>query len=570
MYLRRRFLKNAGATTSLGALALLNRLYSAQGTTTQADYKTLVCVFLYGGSDSLSMTVPIGRNRGFYAKMRGGEGKGITVAQPSSPESWASGTNPPGYPLPLKPRNSVNYTNGMETGWFLAQEGFRNLYKQGYLAVVGGVGPLVDKVRLNFSEDGKPTGVGADTGMGLINSQQPTNLASHSDQQLAWQSFIPLVTKDLAQNGWGARLAHYINRTYSQTNRSYLAMTSMAGWNLFETGNGLVGTEIGLNGPLANPWAGKDNGKAQEMNRLAKEILKPKHYENLLEREFAIRSRKALLEADGVKGDYDSVAGDIELNNHINTAFPGEKSNLDLQFINAIRMIKSARSGDNPLRRQMIFISQDGYDTHSGTNVLLLDDLAKSIEKFYKCLHLISHSLVDEVTSFTMSDFGRNSLWNTTGTDHGWGANHLVFGGAIKGGFYGKMQDRFFTDYTVEYNRDLLFETKLVEGDEVSDWSNKSNTDKKKIRDRYTYGDYTVALSSFEGNDIEADTPLGTFIPQISCEEYVLPLAHWFGLSTSDDIQREIFPNMYYKVDNTYIIRPAWLSSSNNLGYIAS
>jgi uncharacterized protein (DUF1501 family) len=44
------------------------------------------------------------------------------------------------------------------------------------------------------------------------------------------------------------------------------------------------------------------------------------------------------------------------------------------------------------------------------------------------------------VTSFTLSDFSRTYQPNTNGgTDHAWGSNHFVAGGAVKGGqFYGK------------------------------------------------------------------------------------------------------------------------------------
>jgi uncharacterized protein (DUF1501 family) len=46
-----------------------------------------------------------------------------------------------------------------------------------------------------------------------------------------------------------------------------------------------------------------------------------------------------------------------------------------------------------------------------------------------------------DVTSFTLSDFSRNFLPNTGGgTDHAWGSNPLVIGGAVNGGqIYGTM-----------------------------------------------------------------------------------------------------------------------------------
>jgi uncharacterized protein (DUF1501 family) len=43
--------------------------------------------------------------------------------------------------------------------------------------------------------------------------------------------------------------------------------------------------------------------------------------------------------------------------------------------------------------------------------------------------------MADSVTTFTMSDFSRTFVGNSTqGTDHAWGAHHLVLGGAVRGG----------------------------------------------------------------------------------------------------------------------------------------
>ena len=45
--------------------------------------------------------------------------------------------------------------------------------------------------------------------------------------------------------------------------------------------------------------------------------------------------------------------------------------------------------------------------------------------------------VADRVTTFTASDFGR-TFTGTDGSDHGWGATHLILGGAVNGGrFYG-------------------------------------------------------------------------------------------------------------------------------------
>ena len=94
--------------------------------------------------------------------------------------------------------------------------------------------------------------------------------------------------------------------------------------------------------------------------------------------------------------------------------------------------------------------------------------------------------LSDQVTAFTISDFGRTLTCNTDGTDHGWGSHHFVTGGAVHG------QDM--------------------------------------------YGQYPV-VGVNQANDLGA----GRLIPTTSVEQYAGTLAKWFGLS--DGQVRTVFPN---------------------------
>jgi uncharacterized protein (DUF1501 family) len=47
----------------------------------------------------------------------------------------------------------------------------------------------------------------------------------------------------------------------------------------------------------------------------------------------------------------------------------------------------------------------------------------------------------NQVTSFTMSDFGRTMQPASSGTDHAWGNHHMVIGAAVRGGVYGQFPD---------------------------------------------------------------------------------------------------------------------------------
>jgi uncharacterized protein (DUF1501 family) len=50
----------------------------------------------------------------------------------------------------------------------------------------------------------------------------------------------------------------------------------------------------------------------------------------------------------------------------------------------------------------------------------------------------VKMGVVNQVTAFAASDFGRTLASNGDSSDHGWGSHHLVVGGAVKGqAFYG-------------------------------------------------------------------------------------------------------------------------------------
>jgi uncharacterized protein (DUF1501 family) len=84
--------------------------------------------------------------------------------------------------------------------------------------------------------------------------------------------------------------------------------------------------------------------------------------------------------------------------------------------------------------RQVFFVSMGGFDTHDNQNrgqADLMARLSHAINYFDSVLGTMG--LRDNVTLFTGSDFGRTFTSNGDGTDHGWGAHHFVYGGAVNG-----------------------------------------------------------------------------------------------------------------------------------------
>ena len=88
------------------------------------------------------------------------------------------------------------------------------------------------------------------------------------------------------------------------------------------------------------------------------------------------------------------------------------------------------------LQRQIFFCSLGGFDTHSAqlpTQVSLYGQLDAAVSAFYNST--VEMGLQQQVTSFTLSDFSRTyQPGSNNGTDHAWGSNHLVLGGAVQGG----------------------------------------------------------------------------------------------------------------------------------------
>jgi uncharacterized protein (DUF1501 family) len=137
--------------------------------------------------------------------------------------------------------------------------------------------------------------------------------------------------------------------------------------------------------------------------------------------------------------------------------------------------------------RQIFFVELGSFDTHDGqatTHAQLLTQLAGALEYFDGVM--VNMGLGNQVTTFTVSDFGRTLTCNSDGTDHGWGSHHFVVGGAVQG------QDM--------------------------------------------YGTYPV-VGANQANDVGG----GRLIPTTAVDQYAGTLASWFGLSDSQI--REVFPN---------------------------
>jgi len=119
-----------------------------------------------------------------------------------------------------------------------------------------------------------------------------------------------------------------------------------------------------------------------------------------------------------------------------NVSFGGTFSatKLGVQFETAARLLVAG------VKVPVIKLTIGKFDTHAGQEPLhanLLGDVAANVSAFAKLMK--AKGLWDKVTVMSYSEFGRRPFENnSSGTDHGTVAPQFLFGGKVKGGFYGE------------------------------------------------------------------------------------------------------------------------------------
>ena len=385
---RRAFLRQASAVSLAGAaapFALNLASIGAAAASTAADYKALICVFLYGANDAHNTVVPYdATSYATYAGVRGALAWALAELTPLAPIAPLPGGKQAALPAALAPLAA--------------------LFDAGQCAIVANVGPLIVPTdRTSFNAKSVPL---------------PPKLFSHNDQQSVWQASVP----EGARYGWGGRIGDLL--------------VSQNANQLF-TSNSLTGNAVFLSGQTVQPFqidpaqgsiafgalnAGSLYGSAAGANALHATLT---------------RSRTHLFENDLRNVNQRSIDSNTALAAALATAptlatvFPANNI-LATQLAMVAKIVSiSAELG---AKRQVFMVSLGGFDTHSDqdtTHPGLLMQLADAIDAFQKAMAELNAA--QKVTLFTASDFGRTLTVNGDGTDHGWGGHHFVVGGAVKG-----------------------------------------------------------------------------------------------------------------------------------------
>ncbi len=388
---RRRFLK-LGCKTIAGAGLLANTpMAFAQNTSAfDASYRALVCINLQGGNDGFNMLVP--STAAEYNEYQTGRGH-LAISRDQL--------------LPLYPTT----LNSSAVGLHPQMSGLTSLFEQGQLAAIANVGTLVQPVTTESVRN--------------RTASIPAQLYSHHDQASQWHK---LNHRQSSPSGWGARAADILAE--QQPYRS-LASISLSGSNDWQVGGTDQAYNISSYG--VNNYSGMDDPQSmwQQSRRDAFTRLLHLRYDNVFEQAYADLQLRAMVLSANVGAALDRLS-------ELQTPVPAENPLAEqLQMVARLIAVKD----EFRMSRQLFYVNFGDFDTHDDqleNQPRLLGQLADALVYFNTVLHELGE--INNVTSFTMSDFGRTVTSNGDGTDHGWGNHHWVMGGSVNGGdIYGTL-----------------------------------------------------------------------------------------------------------------------------------
>ena len=429
----------AGAA-QLGAMSQASAMTSDSG----SDYKAMVCILLAGGADSFNMLVPT--DSAGYAEYQTTR---TDLALPQS--SLLALTN--------------NQNNGKTLGLHPQLTGIQSLYDQGKVAFLSNVGTLVEPTSTQALNNGS--------------AKLPLGLYSHSDQISQWQTAVPDAR---SASGWGGRIADLLG---SQNANQRVSMSiSTAGSNEFQAGR-LSDSYSVVPGESPTPvlygYGAADNGMTQAIDQIY-----GNRFSNIFRRSYA----NLFNDSRSANAEFSAA---LSSGQNLTTQFAADEFSQQLHTI-AKTIAANQLLG---MRRQTFFVNFGGWDHHDevlNSMNTMLSAVNAGLSSFQAAMAELG--LENNVTTFTTSDFARTLSSNGRGSDHGWGGNAMIMGGAVKGG-------------TI-------------------------------------YGQYpSLALNN------PLDTGRGVLMPTTSLDEYFAELALWYGVPAG--FLKDVLPNIgrFYDVNSS-------------------
>ena len=451
MNTRRNFLKKSITTIAAVSplMAMLSSLEKLEASEVNGEYKAIVCILLEGGCDSFNMIVPTD-NYDDYKAVRGD--------------------------IALDKNSLLDFTHINSNGLNDTAYGMRDnmgemkaLFEAKKLSIISNVGTLVEPVTLSEVE----------------NSSKfvPSQLFSHNTQRAQWMMGN---AKNTVTSGWAGRTSD----VFYPSSNPYFNIT-VSGSNIMQSGGNVESfefTEASISPNTMEEYGfGPESGDG-DLGSVYQNIYKQQENSNhKLLSTFAQRRLERLSHQITLKNLFNGVKSFNGFTSGVHeTGVPlGEQLELVAQLLS----VKDNFTGQK--KRQIFFVNHHGWDTHDSDNEHQVGYLSDSLGTFNAALE--NMGIEDNVTTFTISDFGRSLTSNGSGTDHGWGGHAFVMGGAVNGGdIYGTMPE--------------------IKKDSPDAWSDR-------------------------------------VIPTIPVESYLSTIVKWFG--ATDDELDTIFPNLEAFNENT-------------------
>ena len=447
---RRKFIGQAsciaiGATTVFSTLFNLKTMSAAASFNSTVagsnDYKALVCLLNAGGMDSFNMLVP--RNNAAYNVYK------------ASRSNMALNQNV------LRPINPI-VSDGNQYGLHPSMTRMQAMFEAGKLAFISNVGTLIHPITKQQFYAGSV--------------EVPLGLYSHSDQVMHWQTGVPQAR---VAKGWGGKIADLM--ISANQNQNVSMNISLSGTNIFQTGENSV--EYSLHpeyGSVGILDYDNQDWVFNKMKRASIDGMVNPSYQDVFKNTYKKTIKTSI--------DGNAILSKVFESSPTFTVPFTQDSDLSRSF----EMIAKTIAGRVPLqmKRQIFFIEYGGWDHHDEllqNQAGMLSEVANALHQFNAALEQLG--VADKVTTFSLSEFSRTLTSNGNGTDHAWGANVFIMGGAVKG---------------------------------------------KRI-----YGQYpSLAL----GNANPLEIGGGSLIPTTSADKYFAELALWYGVPSSELVT--LFPNI--------------------------
>ncbi len=451
-YNRRNFLRTAGlismgVASPFTSLFKLNALKAASLDNSGRDgtYKALVCLYLGGGNDSFNMLIPRGdAEYNEYA---------ITRSNLAIPKNDI---------VPIDVLNG----NGKTFGLHPSLPDSASLFNNQHMAFINNVGTLVQPTtKQEFLNNSVPL---------------PLGLFSHADQIQQWQTAVP---NERMAIGWGGRIADLLHDVNSS--ESIPMNISLSGTNIFQYGNSTVEFSVDPYGGSNRIYGYNDGWGVNEGRKQGIDLLLNRQYNDIYRKTYIDVLKKA---HEGSLLFQEAIESAPELNTVFETDDVSQSFNMIAKVISARETLGA--------ERQIFFIDFGGWDHHDellNNQETMLEYVNNGLKSFAEALNELD--VFDQVTTFSMSDFSRTLTSNGNGTDHAWGGNAMVMGGAVNG-------KRFYGEYpSLELNNPV----------EVGD---------------------------------------GVMLPTTASDLYFAELALWFGITPSE--LETVFPNIsnFYDVNS--------------------